>query len=175
MSVWFGYHMEYLSFRRTLAKEDNFLGFKCNDVIKNFFVFLKLQCLQVFWSIHGLFFLKFQLSYHKALFGFTYFFGLKSIKLVIVFKVVSWTAHIAKYCFIIWILSSEWYLVDVTYMLWKLQKYSQRKSWSTTRRWFLRYPRGHLYREPNYDLLIIVWDNSNKQVCSTNSDKVDRL
>ena len=52
--------MEYLSFRRTLAKEDNFLGFKCNDVIKNFFVLLKLQCLQVFWSIHGLFFLKFK-------------------------------------------------------------------------------------------------------------------
>ena len=29
--------MEYFSFRRTLAKEDNFLGFKCNDVITNFF------------------------------------------------------------------------------------------------------------------------------------------
>ena len=29
--------MEYLSFRRTLAKEDNFLGFKCNDVIKKIF------------------------------------------------------------------------------------------------------------------------------------------
>ena len=28
--------MEYLSFGRTLAKEDNFLGLKCNDITKNY-------------------------------------------------------------------------------------------------------------------------------------------
>ena len=28
--------MEYFSFGRTLAKEDNFLGLKCNDITKNY-------------------------------------------------------------------------------------------------------------------------------------------
>ena len=28
--------MEYLSFGRTLAKKDNFLGLKCNDITKNY-------------------------------------------------------------------------------------------------------------------------------------------
>lgn len=36
IGVWFGYHMEYLSSGRTLAKEDNFLGLKRNDITKNY-------------------------------------------------------------------------------------------------------------------------------------------
>ena len=54
----------------------------------------------------------------------------------------------------------------------RLQKYNQRKPWNTPEGWFVRCPRGHLYRELKYDLLSIVWDNSNKQVYSTNSDKM---
>ena len=39
ISVWFGYHTEYLSFDSTLAKEDKFLGFKFNDITKYYLSF----------------------------------------------------------------------------------------------------------------------------------------
>ena len=107
----------------------------------------------------------------QGLFDFTYFVGLKSKKLLRASKGVP----IAKYCFVIWILSNEWYSLDVMSVIFNLKKYSQRKAWKTPWKWFLRCPRGNLYRELKYDFLSIVRDNSNKQVCNTNSDKMDRL
>ena len=38
------------------------------------------------------------------------------------------TGHKAKYCFVIWILSNEWYFPDAMYVLSNLQKYNQRKT-----------------------------------------------